>query len=348
MKRVFAILFLVMCVLRMMAQDEGFYMSAYHNDRFHYSLDYPSEFNIMEESGNGDGATFVSEEGNRIRVYGGFNAQTLLGTSFLEEYNAQKQQFLDRQGTLTETDCMEHPFEGIDGFYILIGMDQSLRYYRRTIWWDDKFATVEFTFSPESAEQYKDDLAYLTIYNLMPGWSPLFGYEYEEVRQWYVDGNTFTIFDEIAKPNIGDLFMAFANQYGSNVMMTAHEKILGVPDMYEDDIAEWIYDVKNGYLCLRMVSDFDKWVEACFWNMDNGHQLFVVNHNVPDQLLMAFDYDPATHEARVAPDVFNMLEPKLVVRLPRKGKNIALYNPDNLSKVVNHLLWSGHGFKLEK
>lgn len=351
MKKLPTLLFFVLFALPVMAQeDEGFYMSAYHNDRFHYSLDYPTEFHIMTELENGDGATFVSDEGNRIRVYGGFNAQTLLGASFLDEYKAQKQQFLDRQGTLTETDCAEHPFEGVDGFYTLIGMDEGLHYYRRTIWWDDKFATVEFVFSPKNEDQYKEELASITIYSLMPGWSPIFGYEYEEVLQWYVDGKTFTVFDEITKPNIGDLFLAFANQYCSNVMMTAHEKILGVPDMYQDDIAEWIYDVKNGYLRLRMTSNFDKWVEACFWNMDNGHKLFVVNHNAPDQLLMAFDYDPATRQALVAPDMFHALDghPELVVRLPRKGKNIDLYNPDDLSKAVNRLLWSGHDFKLEK
>ena len=184
MKKLLSILLMVLFALPVMAQDEGFFMTAYHNERFHYSLDYPSEFDNMTESEDGDGATFVSDEGNRIRVYGGFNANTIFGTSFLDEYKAQKQQFLDRKGTLTETDCEEHPFDGVDGYYILIGMDQGLHYYRRTIWWDDKYATVEFTFSPKYAAQYKDDLAYLTIYNLMPGWSPLFGYEYENVLQW--------------------------------------------------------------------------------------------------------------------------------------------------------------------
>lgn len=351
MKQWFAIVFLVLFAIPTMAQDEneGYFMSVYHNDRFHYSIDYPSEFTNMSESDNGAGATIVSKEGNQIHVYGGFNAKTLFGTSFQEEYNTQKQQFLERQGILDETDCVEHPFDGVDGFYILIGKDHGLNYYRRTIWWDDKFATVELTLNPDDVIRYSE-LAGFTIYNLMPGWSPSFGYEYEEVLQWYVDGQTFTLYDEIAKPNIGDLFMAFANQYPTDLMMTAHEKILDVPDLYEGHIAEWIYDVKNGYLRLCMVSNADKWVEACYWNMDNGHKLFVVNHNSPNQLLMAFDYDPTTRQALVAPDMFNMLNlhPEYVVRLPQNGKNINLYNPDNLSKVVNHLLWSGHDFKLEK
>jgi hypothetical protein len=351
MKRLVSFLLFVFFALPLMAQDdEGFAMSAYHNERFHYSLDYPSEFSIMAESEDGDGVTLASGEGNHIRIYGGFNAKTIFGTSFLDEYKAQKQQFLDRQGAITETDCIEQPYDGVDGFYVIIGMDHGLHYYRRTIWWDDKFATVEFTFYPENAGQYKEELADITIYSLMPGWSPAFGYEYEEVLQWYVDGTAFTVFDEIDKPNIGDLFNAFAIQYPTNLIMTAHEKILGVPDLYEDDIAEWVYDVQNGYLRIRMVSDFDKWVEACYWNMDNGHKLFVVNHNVPDQLIMAFDYDPVTRQALVAPDVFNMLNfhPEYVVRLPRKGKNVDLYESDNLSKAMNHLLWSGHDFKLEK
>lgn len=47
-------------------------MSNYSNDKYGFEVDYPSSWNISEESPAGDGVYLYEEDGNDIRIYGGY------------------------------------------------------------------------------------------------------------------------------------------------------------------------------------------------------------------------------------------------------------------------------------
>ena len=100
----------------------------------------------------------------------------------------------------------------------------------------------------------------------------------------------------------------------------------------------------------QLVNDSDYWLEACSWDKDNGHKLFLINYNAPNQVLLCFDYDPK--EQVLYPDhtTLQLLQdmPKAIVRLPHQGKIMDIYYYKDLSKVVSRLSWNGKRFDLIK
>ena len=158
----------------------------------------------------------------------------------------------------------------------------------------------------------------------------------------YVDG---TLEHEGKQPTIADMVLSFAVSNQTPLTMAMAEKI-NDPAFENEDITEWILDNQNNYMTIQLVSDSDYWLEACSWDKDNGHKLFVVNYNAPNQVLLCFDYDPKEQVLYSDGKTLNLLQnmPKAIVRLPRQGKAMDIYYYTDLSKVVKRLTWNGKGF----
>ena len=333
------------------AQSRG--MKLYPNEKYEYSLNIPKTFNGMGEAPMGDGETFVSPDGDiHVQVYGGYNAQNLFGTSFVDEYNGKLDELRGRKVEILDFGTEDDPDGEFDNGYEIQYIEDGLYHFLRTIWFGERFATVDFWCYKDFQEKLNEEDPYIDriVYSLSP-YSENGTSESEEVLGWYHGEGWTNVYKSGAKPNISDLFLGFATSYQTSITMIAME-LLNDPkyrDM-DEDITDWVLDKKNGYLKL-VLEDFQPyWLEACYWNCDNGHQLFVVNYNAPNQVLLPFDYDPAKEILTPVPEIFKMLVGKnnVIAELPRQGKNITLRPTDDLQKTAGQLTWNGKGFTLLK
>ena len=353
MKRLLITLLALTFTVGLFAQPKGYY--SYRNEKYEYSVLIPECFDGMGESPSGDGQTFVSPNDEaHIQVYGGFNAQTLLGTSFDEEYQAKLKELSGRKVKLLDQGTMDDPDEEFDLAYIIEYEEDGLHHVLRSVWWGDRFATVDFWCYRQDWDRYRKDLTLNTdviVYSLGPD-DGTFHSESEKVLGWcssedyflnvYTDG---TLEHNGKEPSIADLFLSFAVSNQTPMTLIGMEKI-NDPGYEDDEIDEWILDNENDYFTMRMVSDWDYWMEACVFDKDNGHKLFVVNYNAPDQALMCFDYNPEEKIAHTDGRTLKLLQdmPKAIVRLPRQGKTMEVYYYKDLSKPVKRLTWNGKRF----
>ena len=351
MKKYLMIVLAVLLTGSLFAQPKG--MKTYTNEKYEYSINLPENFNCMGEATSGDGQTFVSPDGDiHVQVYGGYNAQNLFGTSIVSEYNAKLDELRGRKVEILDFGMEDDP-DGVfaDG-YEMQYIEDGLYYFLRTVWWDERYATVLFWCYKDDKDKLNEDEPYIDriVYSLGPD-DGIRITEAEEVLGWYHGEGWTHVYKSGAKPNISDFFTGFATSYQTPLTMLALE-LINNPKLFDenDEIDEWVVDKKNGYIKLGMVGDEPYWFEACYWNMDNDHQLFVVNYNAPNQVLLPFDYDPAENIMNPAPETFKMLanQPNLRARLPRQGKNITLFYDDDSNKEAPLLQWNGHGFDLIK
>lgn len=119
----------------------------YTNDRFYFSIEYPSDLLRMQPPPeNNDGRTFRSNDGKiEMRAWGQFNA---LGRTFYAEYEAS----LEKCGTAkTYKDFRER--------YFVISCSMGSRiYYQRTMHRGDVGPEVFFTFTIEYPKSQKAKL----------------------------------------------------------------------------------------------------------------------------------------------------------------------------------------------
>ncbi len=334
------------------AQPKGY--KSYTNEKYQYSVLIPDNFGGMGESELGDGQIFVSPDGEtHIRAFGGYNAQTIFGTSFNEEYQSKLQELKDRKVELLETGTADDPDEQFDWAYYFYYIEDGLYHVLRTVWWNDFFATAEFWCYQDDRAQYEEKgMVDVVVYSIGPddgtGQS-----ESDQVFGWfsnddmyinvYVDGTLDA--PKEARPVVQDFFHSFATSFQTPLTLLGLEKV-NDPAFDSEEITEWVLDNKNNYFTMLLVSDSDYWMEACVFDKDNGHKLFVVNYNAPDQALMCFDYNPKEQIAYADPQTLQLLQqlPKAIVRLPRQGKTMEVYYYKDLSKPVGHLTWNGNGF----
>lgn len=336
----------------LVAQPKGY--KSYWNEKYEYSVLIPETFGGMGESESGDGQIFVSPDGDtHIRVFGGYNAQTLLGTSFDDEYQAALKQLKDRKVKILETGTSDDPDGEFDWAYVINYVEDGLFHALRTVWWGDHFATAEFwCYQNDKAHFEENGVIDAILYSLVPDDGTLQS-ESDKVFGWYcnddmyinvyVDGTLDAPKD--ARPVIEDFFMSFATSFQTPLTMVGMDKINN-PEHENEDIDEWILDNKNNYVRLQLVNDWDYWMEACVFDKDNGHKLFVVNYNAPNQALMVFDYNPEEQIAYADHQTLQLLQdmPKAIVRLPRQGQTMELYYYKDLSKLVGRLTWNGKRF----
>lgn len=353
MKRLLLFLCLITMTGSLFAQPKGF--QTYWNEKYQYSILIPDNFNGMGESESGDGQIFVSPDGDtHIQVYGGYNAQTIFGTSFNDEYQSVLKKLNDRKVKILDNGTADDPYEEFDLSYVIQYIEDGLYHSLRSVWWDDLYATVDFWCYLEDKARYEEGpYIDVIVYSLGPDDGTRKS-ESDQVRGWcsgddyylnvYVDG---TLEKQGKQPNIEELFLSFAISNQTPLTLTALEKI-NDPEFEDEDIVEWILDNENNYMTIQMVSDSDYWLEACSWDKDNGHKLFLVNYNAPNQVLLCFDYDPAEQALYTDNTTLYLLQhmPKAIVRLPRQGKTMDVYYYKDLSKVVSRLTWNGKGFAL--
>ena len=352
MRRLFLFLCLVALVMSAKAQPKGF--KSYWNEKNEYSIFIPEDFGGMGESDSGDGQIFVSPDGDtHIQVYGGYNAQAIMGTSFDEEYQATLKKLNDRKVQIIDTGTADDPYEEFDRDYTVEYVEAGLFHSLRSVWWGDHYATVDFWCYLEDKARYEEEPTIdVIVYSLGPN-DGTFKSEANMVREWcsgedyslnvYVNG---TLEPQGKQPTIEELFLSFAVSNQTPLTMMGLEKI-NDPTYDFEDLVEWILDNKNNYLMYQLVSDSDYWIEACSWDKDNGHKLFVINYNAPNQVLLCFDYEPK--EQVLYPDhtTLQLLQnmPQAIVRLPHEGETLEVYYYKDLSKVVRRLTWDGKKFE---
>lgn len=353
MKRLTLVLCLIAMAGSLFAQPKGYH--SYWNEKYDFSILIPDDFNGMGESESGDGQTFVSPDGDtHIQVYGGYNAQTIFGTSFDDEYQSVLKKLNDRKVKILDQGTADDPDEEFDVSYVIQYVEDGLYHVLRSVWWGERYATVDFWCYLEDKARYEEGPGIdIVVYSLGPDDGTRKS-ESDQVRGWcsgddyylnvYVDG---TLEKQGKQPTVEDMVLSFAVSNQTPMTMVVMDKI-NDPAFEDEDIAEWILDKENNYMKIQMVSDSDYWLEACLWDKDNGHKLFVVNYNAPNQVLLCFDYDPK--EQVLYPDntTLYLLQhmPKAIVRLPRQGKTMDIYYYKDLSKVVKRLTWNGKGFVL--
>lgn len=103
-------------------------------------------------------------------------------------------------------------------------------------------------------------------------------------------------------------------------------------DGEEDDDYRILIDKKNGYVDLESETDINQMM-ACVWRKANGHRIFAVSlyeqHEMPQNLLCWYDYDPATQmmkPERSPLDDFKPVSPGATVTwdLPMKGTDFLI------------------------
>ena len=356
MKKTMLLLMALMIVGGLVAQPEGY--KSYRNEKYEYSILIPSNFNGMGESESGDGQVFVSPDGDtHIRVFGGYNSQTLLGTSFDEEFQAAVKQLKDRKVKLLDTGTADDPDEEFDWAYVISYVEDGLYHALRSVWWGDHFATADFwCYEADKAFYVEKGAIDAIVYSLGPD-DGNFHAESDKVFGWYSNEDmyinvpvdrTLDVPKE-TRPVVEDFFLGFATSFQTPLTLLGLEKV-NDPAFDSDEIVDWVLDNKNNFFTMQLVSDWDYWMEACVFDKDNGHKLFVVNYNAPNQALMCFDYNPENQIANADYQTLKLLQdmPKAIVRLPRQGKTMEVYYYKDLSKPVCHLTWNGHGFEMKR
>ncbi len=145
------------------------------------------------------------------------------------------------------------------------------------------------------------------------------------VKQW--QGKTITLKTPEKEPGIEKLAEAFNRQWPT--LASSGEKKV---------------DAANGYMTSFVEGQIQ---EACFWKLANGHRLFAVSFDQPDEPVISavlfYDYDPA--KGTLTPTKNGVLDFKPIFegsmhsfKLPQKGKDIIVdeYIP-GWDKAIYHI-----------
>lgn len=120
----------------------------------------------------------------------------------------------------------------------------------------------------------------------------------------------------------------------------------------EEDMEEYVLDIKNGYASVAYKGDYINKVELCYWNMENGEKLMALHYQLTEEWgegnldwfeqTLFMKYNPKTHRLQpiVAPIQGFDFKAEYNFSLPRKGKNITLIGAED-----HELQWTGSGFK---
>lgn len=120
---------------------------------------------------------------------------------------------------------------------------------------------------------------------------------------------------------------------------------------------------RNGHIYTMKMVETGPVTDACFWNRKNGHKLFAAhmeagheNGKCGEELVVFYDYDPATDVMTPEPAITNMIEERAKgkdsysVALPKEGTDIevSLYTIDRENNSADSesltLKWNGTSF----
>ena len=128
-----------------------------------------------------------------------------------------------------------------------------------------------------------------------------------------------------------------------------------------------LYDIiskpRNGYARCIMRVETTQLTEVCYWNRQNDHKLFAAfmtaasESGEEDNLVVFYDYDPATDVLTPEPELTNMIERRVKgydsysVDLPDEGKDIVIHaytvdkENDSAESDDTTLKWNGMSFE---
>lgn len=172
------------------------------------------------------------------------------------------------------------------------------------------------------------------------------------------------------KVDIERFAYVFCKEYSNYEANKAIYDYLSNPAKYDNEKAVFNIESqkKNGYLICRGLFQVSWDTSCCYWKRKNGHSLVAFwmeqgHENNPehaDELLVFYDYDPATDTMTPDPSfgekIINIMSKfdDFSVRLPNEGKDIQLightinYELDNCDNTYFYYRWNGTDFKLEQ
>lgn len=139
------------------------------------------------------------------------------------------------------------------------------------------------------------------------------------------------------------------------------------PENLDKDYFSLTCQPKSGYLRCDALIQFDLYTEECYWKRANGHcligEFMAEEYEIPsknDQIVLFYDYDPATKTLTPEPNIADMIEQKMLpfdkyrAHMPEKGKDISIsaynvyYEEDTVEETEFLLKWDGNAFKWAK
>lgn len=170
------------------------------------------------------------------------------------------------------------------------------------------------------------------------------------------------------KADIEGFAYAFCKEYAEYAPNGFLRNFLEDPGMASEEESLFLvhFNKADGYVSSMLQTEYGWDTYGCYWNRKNGHKLvafymseFLENYDEGDQLLVFYDYDPATDTMTPEPAIAKKLEEAMAkyddysVTLPEKGKDIAVMglneDPelDNYTSTDYILRWNGNDFNLE-
>ena len=131
----------------------------------------------------------------------------------------------------------------------------------------------------------------------------------------------------------------------------------------KDELYDVISKPRNGYARCIMKVETIHVTEMCYWNRQNDHKLFAAfmsaasESGEEDNLVVFYDYDPATDVLTPEPELTNMIERRVkgydsfAVDLPDEGKDIIIHaytvdkENDSAESDDTTLKWNGMTFE---
>ncbi|MBQ7420497.1 MAG: hypothetical protein IJV17_07175 [Prevotella sp.] len=166
------------------------------------------------------------------------------------------------------------------------------------------------------------------------------------------------------KDDINRFAVAFCRTYPSIETNKELRDYFIDPSLFKKDLYKVESSPRSGYVRCMMATEQFSQTEACYWNRKNGHKLVAIymadNHEdetESEQLVVFFDYDPATDMMTAEPALTKMIEERVkdystyTVQLPKEGKDIEVIGHiidvenDYADNKMMKLLWNGTTFK---
>lgn len=175
-------------------------------------------------------------------------------------------------------------------------------------------------------------------------------------------GKPITIEGDKEKAGIEQLALAFCRTYPDFVVNKMMGDYLVAPQDYKNELYSVENQSDNGFIRCVMTVETIHETNACYWNRKNGHKLFAAymqasyENSGPEDLLVFYDYDPATGVMTPEPTLTESIEKQgkdhdyYEVRLPQEGKDIILYvctenkELDNYDCDEQKVKWNGMTF----
>lgn len=119
----------------------------YTNEQLGYSISYPKEILLLQDSGNGEEQIFKSAEGKaELRIYSDKRVDKS-GTP-LSFNTAYEEDIADKKGRQIAHSALS------PNYYVISGLDQDMLYYQKTIFTKGALVTAVLKYPKEEKDTY--------------------------------------------------------------------------------------------------------------------------------------------------------------------------------------------------